>query len=207
MLAAPCLRRSRLRGALVAAAAGLLCLSLVACSGSGGASPVSTDATLPSAADASQAPSPGAPSQATEASSAPSSDVPASAVAGSSSACRLVTAADVSTAVGQPMTQVDPGAPNACLYGSADRSEQVLIMIFPDIATMTAAVDLNGATEQIDGLGDQAFWSGFSGTVFVRKGDRAFEINDPDLAIAHPSDPNVPKAAMTQLATIALKNF
>jgi hypothetical protein len=72
---------------------------------------------------------------------------------------------------------------------------------------MTAAVDLNAPTEQIDGLGDQAFWSALSGTIFVRKGDRAFEINDPDLAIANPSDPNVPKAAMTQLATIALKNF
>ena len=207
MVAAPCLRRSRLRVPLVAGAAGLLCLSLIACSGSGSASPVSTDATVPSAADASQAPSPGAPSPATDASSAPGSAVPASADVGSSSACRLMTAADVSTAVGQPMTQVDAGAPNACLYGSADRSEQALIMIFPDIATMTAAVDLNGATEQIDGLGDQAFWSGFSGTIFVRTGDRAFEINDPDLAIAHPSDPNVPKAAMTQLARIALRNF
>ena len=31
--------------------------------------------------------------------------------------------------------------------------------------------------------------------------------NDPDLAIAHPSDPNIPKAAMIHLATIALKNF
>jgi len=207
MLAAPYLRRSRLRGALVAAAAGLLCLSLVACSGSGGTSPISTDATLPSAVDASKAPSPGAASQATEASSAPSSDVAASAVAGSSSGCRLVTAADVSTAVGQPMTQVDPGTPTACLYGSADQSEQVLISIFPDVATMTAAVDLNAPTEQIDGLGDQAFWSALSGTIFVRKGDRAFKINDPDLALAHPSDPNVPKAAMTQLATIALTNF
>jgi hypothetical protein len=179
MVAAPCLRRSRLRVPLVAGAAGLLCLSLVACSGSGSASPVSTDATLPSAADASRAPSPGSPSQATEASSAPGSDVPASADAGSSSACRLMTAADVSTAVGQPMTQVDAGGPSACLYGSAGQSEQVLISI----------------------------WSGFSGTIFVRKGDRAFKINDPDLAIAHPSDPNVPKTAMTQLATIALKNF
>ena len=54
MVAAPCLRRSRLRVPLVAGAAGLLCLSLVACSGSGSASPVSTDATLPSAADASR---------------------------------------------------------------------------------------------------------------------------------------------------------
>jgi hypothetical protein len=207
MVAAPCLRRSRLRVPLAAAAASVLCLSLAACSGSGSASPISTNATLPSAADASQAPSPASPSQATEASSAPGADVPASAVAGSSSACRLVTAADVSTAVGQPMTQVDAGAPNACLYGSADRSEQVLIYVFPDVAAMTADVDLNGATEQIDGLGDQAFWSGFSGTIFVRKGDRAFKINDPDLAIANPSDPNVPKTAMTQLATIALKNF
>jgi hypothetical protein len=196
-----------LRAPLIAGAASLLCLSLVACSGSGGATPVSTDATLPSAADASQAPSPPAPSLATEASSATGSDVPASADAGSSSACRLMTAADVSTAVGQPMTQVDAGGPSACLYGSADQSEQVLISIFPDVATMTAATDLNGATEQIAGLGDQAFWSGFSGTIFVRKGDRAFKINDPDLAIAHPSDPNVPKAAMTQLASIALKNF
>ena len=206
MAAAHCLRRSPLRALLVSGGASLLCLSLVACSGSGGATPVSTDATLPSAAD-SQAPSPPAPSPATEASSATGSDVPASADAGSSSACRLMTAADVSTAVGQPMTQVDAGAPSACLYGSADQSEQVLISIFPDVATMTAAADLNGATEQIDGLGDQALWSGFSGTIFVRKGDRAFKINDPDLAIAHPTDPNVPKAAMTQLARIALKNF
>ncbi len=207
MTAAQCLRRSRLRAPLVAGAASLLCLSLVACSGSGGATPVSTDATLPSVAVASQAPSPPSPSPATEASSAAGSDVPASADAGSSIACRLMTAADVSTAVGQPMNQVDAGTPSACLYGSADQSEQVLVYIFPDVATMTAAVDLNGATEQIDGLGDQALWSGFSGTIFVRKGDRAFKINDPDLVFAHPSDPNVPKAAMTQLARIALANF
>jgi hypothetical protein len=207
MLAAPCLRRSRLRGPLIAGAAGLLCLSLVACSGSGSASPLSIDTTLPSAAEASQAPSPAAPSQATGASSAAGSSGPASADTGSASGCRLVTAADVSTAVGQPMTQVDAGTPTACLYGSADQSEQVLISIFPDVATMTAAVDLNAPTEQIDGLGDQAFWSALSGTIFVRKGDRAFKINDPDLAMAHTSDPNVPKTAMTQLATIALKNF
>ena len=93
------------------------------------------------------------------------------------------------------------------MYGSADQSEQVFISILPDVATMTAAVDLNAPTEQIDGLGDQAFWSALSGTIFVRKGDRAFKINDPDLAIAHTADPNVPKAAMTQLATIALKSF
>ena len=207
MLAAPCLRRPRLRGPLIAGAVGLLCLSLVACSGSGGASPVSTDTTLPSAAEASQAPSPAAPSGATEASSAAGSSGPASADTGSASGCRLVTAADVSTAVGQPMTQVDAGTPTACLCGSADQSEQLLISIFPDVATMTAAVDLNAPTEQIDALGDQAFWSALSGTIFVRKGDRAFKINDPDLAIAHTADPNVPKAAMTQLATIALKNF
>jgi hypothetical protein len=206
MVAAACLRRSRLRVPL-AVAAGVLCLSLVACSGSGGASPLSTNAILPSAAEASQAPSPAAPSQATEASSAAGSGGPASADTGSASGCRLVSAADVSTAVGQPMTQVDAGTPTACLYDSADQSEQVLISIFPDVATMTAAVDLNAPTEQIDGLGDQAFWSGFSGTIFVRKGDRAFKINDADLAIAHSSDPDVPKAAMTQLATIALKNF
>ena len=150
---------------------------------------------------------PAAPSGVTEASSAAGSSVPASANAGSASGCRLVTAADVSTAVGQPMTQVDAGTPTACLYGSADQSEQVFVSIFPDVATMAAAVDLNAPTEQIDGLGDQAFWSGLSGTIFVRKGDRAFKINDPDLAIAHTSDPNVPKAAMTQLATIALRNF
>ena len=207
MPAAQCLRRSRLRAPLIAGAASLLCLSMVACSGSGGATPVSTDATLPSVAVASLAPSPPAPSVATEASSAAGSDVPASVDAGSSSACRLMTAADVSTAVGQPMNPVDAGTPSACLYGSADQSEQVLISIFPDVATMTAAVDLNGATEPIDGLGDQALWSGFSGTIFVRTGDRAFKINDPDLVFAHPSDPNVPKAAMTQLARIALKNF
>jgi hypothetical protein len=205
MIAAHCLRRSRLRVPL-AVAVGALCLSLVACSGSGSASPVSTNATLPSVADASPTSSP-ALSQATEASSVPGSDVPASVVAGSSSVCRLVTAADVSTAVGQPMTQVDPGAPNGCLYGSADQSEQVLIYVFPDVATMTASVDLNAPTEQISGLGDQAFWSALSGTIFVRKGDRAFKINDPDLAIANQSDPNIPKNAMTQLATIVLKNF
>jgi hypothetical protein len=204
MLVAPCPRRSRLRDPLIASVAGLVCLSLIACSGSGSASPVSTDAALPSAAEASQAPSPAVPS---EAASAAGSSAPASADTGSASGCRLVTPADVSTAVGQPMTQVDAGTPTSCLYGSADQSEQVLISIFPDVATMTAAVDLNAPTEQIDGLGDQAFWSALSGTIFVRKGDRAFKINDPDLAIAHTADPNVPKTAMTQLATIALKNF
>jgi len=204
MLVAPCPRRSRLRDPLIASVAGLVCLSLIACSGSGSASPVSTDAELPSAAEASQAPSPAVPS---EAASAAGSSAPASADTGSASGCRLVTPADVSTAVGQPMTQVDAGTPTSCLYGSADQSEQVLISIFPDVATMTAAVDLNAPTEQIDGLGDQAFWSALSGTIFVRKGDRAFKINDPDLAIAHTADPNVPKTAMTQLATIALKNF
>ena len=206
MVAGPCLRRSRLRVWLVGGAVGLLCLSVVACSSSVAASPASTNATLPSAADTSQAPPPGTPSQANETSSAPGSDLPSSADAGSSGGCRLMTADDVSSAVGQSMTQVDAGTPTSCLYRSADQSE-VFISIFPDIATMTASIDLNAPTEKIDGLGDQAVWSGFSGTIFVRKGDRAFKINDPDLVLAHPSDPDVPKAAMTQLATIALKNF
>ncbi len=84
--------------------------------------------------------------------------------------------------------------------------EQLIVYEFPDIASHTSALQLEGGDEAIAGLGDEAFWS-FAEIVFVRTGDRALSVNDPTMVMLHPPNPGAAKIALVKIATIALSHF
>ena len=86
-------------------------------------------------------------------------------------ACKLVTAADASTATGVTVTNLGAGAPGtgACIYGSADGTTTVFVIAeaYPDASSANAvspdqlAAALNGAygianAKTVSGIGDKA---------------------------------------------------
>lgn len=124
------------------------------------------------------------------------------------SACRLVSVSDVTTAMGEPMTQLgDDGAD--CIYAAtADQSNQLLVHEFLDQTNMNNLIQqLESSSEHVDGLGDDAFWNGHIDTMFVRTGARGFTITSTSLGAKTPTDPDAAKPAMVNLATTALSNF
>ena len=184
-----------LSGVAVAIALGL---TISACGGS-------TAATGSNAA-ASPHPSVAGPAQ----SSAPapaSSPAAASPTDASGSACDLVTAAEVTTAIGKPST-LTGGAGNICTYGvSTDPGLFVYVQTYPDEASMSGPKILaSTGGEHVAGIGDDAFWVAVSGTIFVRKGSRAFSLSLPSLANLT-ATPEALKANMVALAQAALVRF
>ena len=126
---------------------------------------------------------------------------------GAATACSLVTVAAVSTAIGEPMSQVG-GAASDCSYSNADHSQQLLVHVFLDQTNMNNTVQqLESSSEHVDGLGDDAFWNGTIDMLFVRKGERGFTINSASLGAKTPDDRDAPKNAMVTLATAAFSNF
>jgi hypothetical protein len=181
------------RTVLGLAAAAALALSLSACGGGSPAAPAGPAAV----AAQSQAAAPAG-------SAAPSTDDAAGA---SGTACALVTADEVTTAVGKPM-KLTGGTDSICTFGEvADPSLFIYIQIYSDEASMATPKQLEGAgAEHIDGMGDDAFWQGTAGMIFVQKGSRAFSFSLPSLANLT-SSPDAIKANMVTLATAALARF
>jgi hypothetical protein len=64
----------------------------------------------------------------------------------------------------------------------------------------------NAGSEHLDGLGDDAFWNATIGTVFVRKGTRAFSFSLPSFANLT-DDPAAVKSKMVTLATAVAARF
>lgn len=136
---------------------------------------------------------------------------PADSLSGGSGgigACRLAGVADVTTTMGEPMTQ-SGGTASDCIYAAtADSSQQLLVHEFLDQTNMSNLIQqLESSSEHVDGLGDDAFWNGTIGTMFVRTGTRGFTITSTSLSAKTPSDPDGAKAVMVNLATTALSNF
>jgi hypothetical protein len=175
------------------AAAIALAVSLSACGGSSTASPAASGGAPP----ASKAAAPAA-------SAAPSTGNAGDA---SGAACALVTADEATTAVGKPM-HLTGGTDTICTFGEvADPSLFIYVQIYADEASMATPKQLEGAGgEHIDGLGDDAFWQGTAGMIFVQKGSRAFSFTLPSLANLT-SSPDAIKANMVTLATAALARF
>jgi hypothetical protein len=129
------------------------------------------------------------------------------ATGGDAAACNLVTAADVSTAIGGPMTQLGGEAAD-CAYANTDHSQQLMVHAFLDQTNMNNLIQqLESTSEHVNGLGDDAFWNGTIDTIFVRKGNRGFTITSTTLGAQTPTNPDAPKAAMVTLATTALSNL
>jgi hypothetical protein len=155
------------------------------------------------------------PSNAANPQTAPTSSVesgqtnadPGSGSDESASACNLVSEADVTTAMKQPM-KVTGGAGGAiCEYAAtADPSVLLAVQAFANPAEAATYTQLESSSEHVDGLGDNAFWNSTLDMVFVQTGDRAFAVTSPSLANLS-GDPQASESAMVDLAKIVLQTF
>ena len=167
-------------------------LLIGACSGSSPAAPTAAGQQPPLASQ------PGADaSVASEASSGGS---------GGGDACTSVVTSDaVGQAAGFPIANVS-GAAGICYFQAADPSKYLVVWVFGSQAAMAAMLQIESGSEHVDGLGDDAFWSGAGGILFVRKGDKGIEFQDPDFVFT--ADTNTaPRDAMVTLARTALPNL
>ena len=123
------------------------------------------------------------------------------------SACQLLSEAEVTAAMKQPM-KVAGGAGGAiCEYAEmADPSVILAVQTFASRADAALYTQLESSSEHVDGLGDDAFWNSTLDMVFVTKGDRGFAVTSPSL-VNLTGDSQASKAAMVHLATIVLGNF
>jgi hypothetical protein len=122
-------------------------------------------------------------------------------------ACHLLSAADVTTAMGQPMQVVAGVGAAVCAYAAvADPSVLLQVQVFASLADAAVYTQVESSSEHVAGLGDDAFWNPTLDIIFVSRGERCFIIVSPSLANLT-SDPQAPKAAMVQLATTVLASF
>ena len=119
---------------------------------------------------------------------------------GALDACAIVTADDVSTAVGAAVKQTSAGPAPFCAYANADVTVQLIVHTYQDQASLEQTVlPLEPQSEHVDGLGDDAFYNATLGMIFVRKGDRSITLATGPSA----GDAGTRRAAMVQLATTA----
>jgi hypothetical protein len=142
-------------------------LLLGACSG---ATPTSQ-----STAAASQVPAP------TSAGAAPSADAGATtSTADGGTACRIVTNDAVGQAAGFAVANAS-GAAGICMFQNAERSKYLSVTLFGSQAEMALMLQVEPSADHVADLGDDAFWVPSGGLLFVRQGDHAIEVLDPDL--------------------------
>jgi hypothetical protein len=166
-------------------------LLLGACSGSSPAAPPVAGQQAPPAT--SQDPNAGAAA-------------PTAAGAGDGDNCTSVVTKDaVGVAAGFPIATV-AGAAGICYFQNTDPSKYMVVWVFANQDAMAAMLQIEAGSEHIDGLGDDAFWAGAGGILFVRKGDKGVEFQDPDFVFT--ADTNTaPRDAMVTLARTALPNL
>jgi hypothetical protein len=166
-------------------------LLLGACSGSSPAVPPTTAQQAP--AGTSQDPNAGAPAATADGS------------AGSDACSSVVTKEAVSQAAGFPIAN-ESGAAGICYFQNADPSKYLVVWVFGSQDAMAGMLQIEDGSEHIANLGDDAFWSGAGGILFVRKGDKGVEFQDPDFVFT--ADTNTaPRDAMVTLARTALPNL
>jgi hypothetical protein len=130
----------------------------------------------------------------------------------SSDACKLVTTADVQTAVGHPVAD-GVGAGGTCAFTPVPAGAETLTIMVQRTPTEidNARTLVTQATNiPVAGLGDEAFWVGVTGELFVRKGNVAVEFIDAGVAAGGLTDPSLAAAAQPRLialANIALPNL
>jgi hypothetical protein len=181
---------TRLRGGQAAIASIVLATLLAACSGG----PASTPGAAASTGSA--------PTQAA-ASSAPAASTAADAGGGSGDACKIVSADVVSQAVGAPVTTAGGGT--ICYFQNTDKSKYLVISLFASEADMGLMLQIEAGSKHVDGLGTDSFWAASGGILFVRNGNKGFELFDPDF-IPATLDAPVPDA-LTTLAKAILANL
>ena len=143
-------------------------------------------------------PSPLASTGSTPSQAAPSSAPVASTAAGGAGdagdACKIVSADTVSQAFGFATTPV--GTPTICYFQNSDSSKYLVISLFANQADMGQMLQIEAGSTHVPSLGTDAFWAPSGGILFVRKGDKGFELFDPDFIPATLDDP-VPAKLIT----------
>jgi hypothetical protein len=190
-------KKPAFRHTLLAVGATLL---FAACSGAATPGAVSTPAGAgPSIAPTTAAASGAAPTKAAATSAANGGTVSTEA------ACALVTKDAVATAAGYAITDVSGGG-GTCMFQSADPGKFFAVQLMTGQAEMAPYVLVEPDSLHVAGLGDDAFWASTAGFMFVRKGDRAFLLRNPDWVMTPPTD-TARLDSMTTLARTALPNL
>ena len=180
-----------LRSESTAVALGLLCVALAACSGTAARTGAPT--------------APVTPSLATPAATTAGGTLPAGGAAthAAGSACGLVTPVEVAAATGQSMA-VSGDAGAICTFSAtADPSLVLYVQIYNDVPGMSLMMQLESGSDHMAGMGDDAFWNGTVGTMFVRKGNRGFSLALPSLSNLTAS----PAAIQSRMSTLASEAF
>ncbi len=159
------------------------------------------------------APTGAAPSAGATAQDATTSDAPGASADGGTSAdagntdptCDLVTKDQVATAVGFPIARAIGGG-GTCFFQNTDQSKYLSVQLFATVQAAGLYTQLEPNAEHVSGLGDDAFWLGTGGFLFVRKGDRAILFLDPDWVFTPDTDTTHRDALVTlaQSATAKL---
>lgn len=118
------------------------------------------------------------------------------------SSCTIVTKDAVAAAAGFPIATAS-GAAGICYFQNTDKSKYLVVWQYATQDAMASVLQIEAGSEHIDGLGDDAFWSGAGGILFVRKGDHGLELQDPDFVFSPASDPTN-RDLMVTLARTAL---
>jgi len=133
------------------------------------------------------------------------SPAPVSGSGDSDASCTLVTKDAVGQATGFPIATTS-GAAGICYFQNTDPSKYLVVWVFGNQAAMAAMLQIEDSSEHVAGLGDDAFWSGAGGILFVRKGDHGVEFQDPDFVFT-PDTNTAPRDALVTLARTALPNL
>jgi hypothetical protein len=174
-------------------AAGAIALTLTAC-GAGSANHA------PAAA--------GSPTQpaGTNAASSGTSPEPSDTASSTAAGCALATVGQISAAAGRSM-KVVLGAGDNCAYSAVDDPSFALeATAYEDTSSMATITSIESSSEHLTGLGDDAFWNGTVGAVFVRKGTRGFSFSLPSFANLTDA-PAAVQANMVALATAVAARF
>jgi hypothetical protein len=163
--------------------------------------------TLSACSGAAATPRPAA-SSSTAAPAATTPDAAASTDAGATdqaadggTACAIVTNDAVGAAAGFTVTRA-AGAGGICMFQNADSSKYLAVTLFGTQADMATMLQIEPGSSHIAGLGDDAFWVPSAGLLFVRQGDHAMELLDPDLGTA--GTDTTSRDALVTLARTAL---
>ena len=77
------------------------------------------------------------------------------------------------------------------------------MQIYNDVPGMSLMMQLESGSDHMAGMGDDAFWNGTVGTMFVRKGNRGFSLALPSLSNLTAS----PAAIQSRMSTLASEAF
>ena len=113
-----------------------------------------------------------------------------------------MTTDEVTAAIGKPMGPGNAAGAICFFSATSDKSLVVYVQIYGDTQSLGAPKDVETGSHHLTGLGDDAFWSS-GGILFVQKGNRAFTISVPSLALTSTTAPD----AVVTLATEAAGRF